>query len=79
MIAPFIFARAHGVTLNVFIRSETAGGKSMVDALFAIAMHHVHRFVPETKRDATTPEQLVRVLHDDGGIDNCMLELLCVH
>lgn len=78
VIAPFI-CMAHVFPLNGFISSATARDKSLAYALFAIAMRQLHRSVKETQMDVTTPEDLLRALHHDGGILNCPVELVSVH
>lgn len=54
VIALFI-ARVYSYVLRGFVSPEITRGKSLVDAHFAIAMRHVHRFVKETQKDVAMP------------------------
>lgn len=49
-----------------------------MDAHFAIAMRHVHRYVKETKGDVANTQKIARALHWDGGIANCTTELVSI-
>lgn len=57
----------HSLTIQSFIYSETQGGKSLVDAHFALAMMHVRIYCNATKRDVTTPADICEAINSLGG------------
>lgn len=74
-----LIGQEHGLRLRGCIQPETARGKSLVDDHLAIEMRQVHRYVKETQKDVTTPEDVVRAMQHDSGVVNCAVELVSVH
>lgn len=69
-------AKEHGLLLNGFTYSETQRGKSLLEAHFALAMMHINRFCNETRRDVTTPGDIVVALNSNIGVANSTAELV---
>ncbi|PXF48898.1 hypothetical protein BWQ96_01240 [Gracilariopsis chorda] len=74
IILPFI-AKAKGFSVLRFMHTETQDGKSMVDALFAIALQHVSKIVVEGM-DVITSSTLVTALRAGGGLKKTAAELI---
>lgn len=72
---PYI-TKEHGIFLSGIVHSETQRGKSLLDAHFAIAMMHVNLYCRETRRDVTTPGDIVVALNSFKGVANCTGEMV---
>jgi hypothetical protein len=66
---------AHGITVERFLHTETQDGKSMLDAHFGQATRKIWRYVQQG-HNCVTPSQLVFALSSDGGLPNCLSELI---
>ena len=75
VMGPFI-AKSHSLFMEGFVHSETQRGKSLVDAHFALAMMHISRYCTETRKDVTTPADVVEALNSFGGVANCTAEMV---
>jgi hypothetical protein len=74
MVIP-VLGWVHGICVDRFIHSETRDRKSLLDAHFARATGKVKTWVQQGN-DCTTPQQLVAALTADGGLPNCVAELV---
>lgn len=77
VLSPLISA-SHGLRLKGFIHQETTRGNSLVETHLSVAIRRIQRFVRETEADVTTPMDIWRALHYDGGIRNSTSDLIHV-
>ncbi|GMF29003.1 unnamed protein product [Phytophthora lilii] len=74
LILPYL-SHVHGIDVVRIIHTETQDGKSILDAHFARAMEHIVEWVKEGN-NCLTPTQAVIGLQSNGGILNCVAELI---
>lgn len=78
VMAPFV-AHDHGMVLRGSLHPETARGKSLVDAHFAVGMRQVNKYVTSNGVDVATPVDVVKALTACGGVANSAAELVYVN
>lgn len=65
----------HGILVSRFIHTETQDGKGVLDAHFARSMQVLRSWVREDN-NCITPTQAVVGLKNNGGLPNCVVELV---
>jgi hypothetical protein len=70
-----VIGAVHGIHVERFIHTDTQDGKSMLDAHFAQAMKKIRTYIQQGY-NCVTPSQLVAVLNADGGVVDCVAELI---
>lgn len=70
-----VLGAAHGFYVARYVHSDTQDGKSMLDAHFATAARKVKAWVHQGN-DCATPTEVVKALTADGGLPNCVVELV---
>jgi hypothetical protein len=70
-----VIGAVHGIHVERFIHTDTQDGKSMLDAHFARAMKKIRTYIQQGY-NCVTPSQLVAALNADGGVVDCVAELI---
>ena len=71
IVGLYRISKAYGLRLLSYVHTGIQDGKGSIDAHFAMAMRHVHRYC-NMGHDVVTSAELIQALHANGGVNNCM-------
>jgi len=71
-------AQAYGLNMLTYVHTGIQDGKGCIDAHFATAMRHVHRYC-NMGHDIVTSAELVKALRANGGVNNSVAEMIGIN
>ena len=78
IVGLYRISKAYGLKLLSYVHTGIQDGKGSIDAHFATAMRHVHRYC-NMGHDVVTSAELIQALRANGGVNNSVAEMIGIN